>query len=439
MSIYHCSIKIISRSGGRSVVACAAYRAGEKLSNDETGLIHDFSRKGGVIMSEILLPDNAPERLSDRQVLWNEVQNTEKRSDAQLAREVEVAFPKEMSREQQIECVRTYIHENFVAKGMIADWALHDKGDGNPHAHIMLTVRSFTEEGTWQQKTRSVFANARDQNGRAIYDPALPAYDPKNRKETAKYRIPILDAKGIQQTRSREGKGTEYLWEKVTIPVNDWNDRANAEIWRASWAAHCNRYLSEEHQIDHRSYSRQGMDREPTIHEGITARNMERDGNCSDRCAMNRDIRERNRIRIEIVKLARELSEMIIRKARDLFERLTGVRRAAYDPAEGRRNDLPAGETAERKRDVAGGERVTAPAAIGDPAAAESNNGRSGRIDFIKREIEQREPDIAAAGERITRIKQLIAEKEAMQNESLLIKSQWKIEENIGSGFGYHK
>ncbi len=279
MSIYHCSIKIISRSSGRSAVASAAYRSGEKLLNDETGIVHDFTAKNGIVMNEILLPEHAPSAYQDRQVLWNEVQKTEKRSDAQLAREVEVAFPAEMKREQQIECVRSFIQENFVSKGMIADWALHDKGDGNPHAHIMLTVRGFNEQKQWEQKTRSVFANARDAEGRAVYDPSLPSYDPKDREHTSQYRIPVLDENGMQKTRIRKGKGTEYVWEKVNIPANDWNDRENAERWRASWARHCNRYLGQEKQIDHRSYARQGLDREPTIHEGITARKMEKKEN----------------------------------------------------------------------------------------------------------------------------------------------------------------
>ena len=144
MSIYHCSIKIISRAGGRSAVASAAYRSGEKLYNEETGIIHDFNRKGGVIMSEIILPVNAPPRYMDREILWNEVQQIEKRSDAQFAREIEIALPVEMTREEQIECVRNYINENFVSVGMIVDWALHDKGDGNPHAHILLTMRALS-------------------------------------------------------------------------------------------------------------------------------------------------------------------------------------------------------------------------------------------------------------------------------------------------------
>ena len=145
MSIYHCSIKIISRAGGRSAVASAAYRSGEKLYNDETGIVHDFTIKGGVIMNEIILPTNAPARYGNREILWNEVQQIEKRSDAQFAREIEVALPTEMNREQQISCIRDYINDNFIDKGMIADWALHDKEDGNPHAHIMLTLRGIDE------------------------------------------------------------------------------------------------------------------------------------------------------------------------------------------------------------------------------------------------------------------------------------------------------
>ena len=272
MSIYHCSIKIISRTGGRSAVASAAYRAGEKLYNEETGLTHDFTRKGGVIMNEILLPQNAPVRYKSRETLWNEVQTIEKRSDAQLAREVEVAFPTELDRNQQIECVRDYIQENFVGRGMIADWALHDKNDGNPHAHILLTMRGFDEHEQWLKKQKTVFANTRDAQGRPIYDPGLPVYDPKDKENTFQYRIPALDQDGRQKTRVRKGKGTEYLWEKISIPANDWNEHSMAEIWRASWAEHCNRYLAEENRIDHRSYKRQGLEIEPTIHEGVAAR-----------------------------------------------------------------------------------------------------------------------------------------------------------------------
>ena len=330
MAIYHCSIKIISRAGGRSAISAAAYRSGEKLHNEETGLIHDFTHKGGVIMSEVILPENAPAEYKDRERLWNEVQRVESRSDARFAREVEVALPVEMNREQQIECVRNYIQENFTSKGMIADWALHDKGDGNPHAHIMLTCREVNADREWNTKTKSVFANTwheYEKDGEIkkapAYDPDLPSYDPKDKEHTAQYRIPQLDENGEQKFRERAGKGREMLWERVNIPSNDWNDRANAEKWRESWAVHCNRYLEPEHQIDHRSYERQGIDKEPTIHEGVTARKIEADGNISDRVQINREIKDRNSFREQMKQLAKDLTEAITEKARAIYERFT--------------------------------------------------------------------------------------------------------------------
>ena len=239
MAIYHCSIKIISRSSGRSAVASAAYRSGEKLLNEETGILHDYTAKSGVVLSEILLPEHAPAVYRNRQVLWNEVQKAEKRSDAQLAREVEVAFPTELKRKQQIECARSFITENFVSKGMIADWALHDKEDGNPHAHIMLTIRGFDENEQWQQKTKTVFANTRDTDGRAVFNPALPSYNPKDREHTSQYRIPQLDENGkkspsLPMTGTTEkmpnagelpGLSTAtVIWRKkrrlITVPIN---------------------------------------------------------------------------------------------------------------------------------------------------------------------------------------------------------------------------
>lgn len=138
--------KIINRAGGRSAVASAAYCSGEKLHNEETGLTHDFTKKTGVTYTEIMLPKNAPEKYKNREVLWNDVQREEKITDAQFAREIEVAFPVEMRDEEKLKCVKDYIQRNFVDGGMIADFAIHDKGDGNPHAHILLTMRGFDDE-----------------------------------------------------------------------------------------------------------------------------------------------------------------------------------------------------------------------------------------------------------------------------------------------------
>ncbi len=126
MAIYHCSVKIIGRSKGKSVIAAAAYRAGEKLYDRETGLTHDFTRKGGVVHREILLPDHAPEEYLDRRMLWESVTKVEKKSNAQFAREVEVALPVEFSRELQLAVIKEYVQTNFVSEGMCADIAIHD-------------------------------------------------------------------------------------------------------------------------------------------------------------------------------------------------------------------------------------------------------------------------------------------------------------------------
>lgn len=298
MAIYHCSIKIIGRSDGKSAVASSAYRSGEKLMDDRTGLIHDFTKKSGVVFTEVSLPAHAPPEYADRNVLWNAVEKVEKKSIAQLAREIEVALPKELSRECQIEIVRRYVQENFVSVGMCADWALHDKGDGNPHAHIMLTMRGIKPDGSWAQKEKKIYALDEEGN-----------------------RIPLIDpATGEQKL----GKRNEKLWKRITVEPNDWNDHSKAEIWRKSWADICNEYLSLEQQIDHRSYKRQELDLEPTIHEGYRARKMEKAGFVSNRCEYNRIVRKLNELKGRWLLTVKELQKTIMEKGRMLYERITG-------------------------------------------------------------------------------------------------------------------
>lgn len=269
VAIYHCSIKIISRGKGRSAVACAAYRSGTKLTDLATGKIFDYSNKSGVVFSEVLLPENAPTIFAvDRNILWDAVERKETHSAAQLAREVEVALPCEFTRQEQIDTVREYIMKNFVREGMCADWALHDKGDGNPHAHIMLTMRAIKPNGRWAEKSRTIYK-----------------LDPNGQK------IPVIDPTTGQQKIGARGR---KMWQRETVPANDWNDHSKAEKWRAAWAAECNRRLDRQHQIDHRSYARQAVEQEPTIHEGYAARKMEREGRVSDRCEINRETKALN-------------------------------------------------------------------------------------------------------------------------------------------------
>lgn len=373
MAIYHLSIKLITRNKGRSAVAAAAYRAGEKLYEQATGIMHDYTRKGGVIFSEILLPGFAPYAYEDRETLWNAVQTIEKNSNAQLAREVEVALPREMSQDEHIECVRSFINDNFVDNGMCADWSLHDTGKGNPHAHIMLTMRQFKSDGTWDAKKRNTYVL--DENGD---------------------KIPVIDKKtGLQKIEKKTGR---KVWKRQTVEVNDWNSPDNAEAWRKSWEEHVNRYLSPEHHIDHRSYERQGIGTEPTIHEGYAARDMERKGKFSERCEENRRVRERNSIREEIKKLVHELTIFIVEKVRALYERFRNADRDFRNLKQAERDDRnhrgPAGRT-------------------GVPGEGEEHSSLTDRF------IEATESAINETEQAVARLIRLKDEKEREQNERI--------------------
>ena len=268
MAIFHCQIKIISRGKGKTATAAAAYRSGTKIVDDEFGKTHDYTRKGGVAFSEILLCVNAPSKYSDRQTLWNEVQKIEKQKNAQLCREVEVALPIEFSRNEQIEVVREYIKKNFTDKGMIADWSLHDKSDGNPHAHILLTMRPLKTNGEWGAKRKDRYAL--DENGN---------------------KIPIID---VLTNKQKIGAGGRKMWERISVPTTDWNDQTKAEEWRKSWADICNEHLKGQAHIDHRSYARQGKKQLPTIHEGYVARKIAKSGRHSNIISYNQQVRQHN-------------------------------------------------------------------------------------------------------------------------------------------------
>lgn len=158
MAIYHLSAKVIGRSGGRSSVAAAAYRSGERLRDARQDREHDYTRKGGVVHTEILAPESAPDWMRDRDQLWNAVEAIERRKDAQLAREIEVALPRELDRGARLELLRGFVQREFVDRGMIADMAVHEgkarDGQSQPHAHVMLTMRELTGDG-FGKKDRS--------------------------------------------------------------------------------------------------------------------------------------------------------------------------------------------------------------------------------------------------------------------------------------------
>ncbi|WP_454887399.1 Ti-type conjugative transfer relaxase TraA [Sphingomonas oryzagri] len=238
MAIYHFSVQVIGRGSGRSAVGAAAYRAAERLHDERLDRDHDFGAKSGVEHSEIMLPEGAPEQWRDRERLWNDVEAFEKRKDAQLAREVEFAIPREMTQADGIALARDFVQSEFVDRGMIADlnvhWDIGADGQPKPHAHVMLTMREAGPDGFGQK-------------------------------------------------------------------VREWNAKENVEQWRERWADHVNARLAEldiDARIDHRSLEAQGIDLEPQDKIGPAAQRMGERGLESERIEDHRAIAQRNGERI---------------------------------------------------------------------------------------------------------------------------------------------
>ncbi len=216
MAIYHLSVKIVKRSSGRSATAAAAYRAAEKIHDYKTDVTHDYRKKRGVFGAEIIAPDGSPKWVYERKKLWNEVEKVEKRCDAQVAREIDIALPVELNREQKKELVKDFVREELVSKGMVADIAFHNFDDHNPHAHILLTTRPINDDGRFGFKERSW-----------------------NKKDA------------LEQLR--------FCWaEKVNLSLEQ--------------AGH------KEVKVDHRTLEEQGINRIPQIHLGADVAQMKKRG-----------------------------------------------------------------------------------------------------------------------------------------------------------------
>ena len=291
IAIYHWNIGIVSRGKGKSAVAAAAYRSGEKLTNEWDGMTHDYTRKGGVVHTEIMLPPHAPPSFSDRSTLWNSVELYEKAGNAQLAREIDAALPIELSREEQIRLVREYCSSQFVSRGMCVDFAIHDTDSGNPHCHIMLTMRPLNERGAWAAKSKKEYDL--DENGERI------------RLPSGRYKTHKVDLTG-------------------------WNDKDNTLLWRKAWADFTNDFLERNgspERIDHRSNAERGIDEIPTVHMGVAACQMEKKGIATERGELNRSIKAANRLLRDIKAQIGKLKEWLL----DVFkakERLT----VTYNP-----------------------------------------------------------------------------------------------------------
>ena len=304
MSIYHLHVQVISRASGRSAPGAAAYRAGEVIVEARTGEVHDYTRKRGVLHSEILAPKDAPYWVLDRAELWNRVEHAEKRKDAQLCRELDIALPYELTSSERRELIHSYVKQNFVRCGMVADVCLHAPGRGennqNFHAHVMLTMRQLEEDG-FGKKAR------------------------------------------------------------------EWNNVGMLESWRASWAKMANEALAKaghEARIDHRSNEARGLTEVPGQHHGPSVAGILRRGEHSEvaeRQVAERAARESAQLAMQLA-IARaqaaaadaELQELEAQAEREAQEATQAARaaqeRELLDQAERQRQAQQAAQEAERRR-----------------------------------------------------------------------------------------
>ena len=474
MAIFHYTIKIVGRSKGKSVISASAYLNGDVMKNEETGSISYYTSKKEVVYTSLMMCENAPsewqivpeenikrfqksvryKRSEDKEAaikkfkitfqkqrLWNEVLKIEKNADAQLGRSFEFALPKEWSRQEQIQYTTDYIQKTFVDRGMCADWSIHDKGDGNPHVHLLLTMRPFNPDHSWGKKEVKDWDFVRDKSGNIVIDESHPDWwqDKKN-PDRHGIRIPVLDENGVQKVGARNRK----QWKRVLTDATGWNNPKNCELWRSEWAGMCNRHLSIDNQIDHRSYERQGKLKIPTIHEGADARKIEEKyltgqiWNGSWKVEENQMIKKQNALLQKVIEtfgkvsgalsMWREWLNDIRRKQRsnshdgsnDYTDRGTAEyhgRDASGDTGKGREADVLSGAgrtiAAIRERIIRAASNLAGYRRTADAS------GRKGRPDTatyrresamagISTEIKQREPIITETEQRITDIEQQI-------------------------------
>ena len=323
MAIYHLEAKVVSREKGRSAVAASAYLSCSKILNDYDGVQHDYTRKKGLVWQEVFLPENAPTEWQDRSVLWNAVEESEKTKDSRLAREFVVALPIELNKSEWQKLLTEFIQEQFVSDGMCADVAIHDPHPPghNPHAHIMLTVRPLDEQGKWQYKTEKEYLCVRNGEEKGFTATEFKTAQADGWEKQYHYKVgrkkvympPSEAEKHGYERANKHPKSTKYGRQN---PIAErWNSDEQLLVWREKWADVTNKYLAQypwiDARIDHRSHAARGLDEQPTIHEGVTARALEKKGIISDRCELNRQIKADNALLRELKSAVRKLMEAV--------------------------------------------------------------------------------------------------------------------------------
>lgn len=287
MAIYHMSISNVSRAKGSSACASLAYIAASKVYEERTQQTYSYGRAERVMKVATLLPDGAPAAYADAAQLFNSIENYEQSANARTAKKIVVALPRELSLDTSDEILTDFIRGNLCARGYCATYAIHrDKDGNNPHAHILVANRQINKKGEWSSKRKMEYA-----------------LDGKGE------RIPLIDKKtGKQKVDKRNRK----QWKRISAEQNPLDKKQFLEQLREAWAVECNKHLSQEDRIDHRSNAARGIDDIPTIHEGYAARAMEARGDVSERMEINRQIRLKNDLIHQLIETLKEIRDKVL-------------------------------------------------------------------------------------------------------------------------------
>ena len=337
MAIYHLEAKVVSRGAGRSAVAASAYLSCTNILNDYDGVRHDYTRKKGLVWQDVFLPEFAPAEWKDRGLLWNAVEENEKTKDSRLAREFVPALSIELTPAQWQELITDFIQNSFVAEGMCADVAIHDPHppDHNPHAHIMLTVRPLDEQGNWQYKTEKEYLCVRNGEERGFTAAEFKAAQADGWEKQYPYKVgrkkvympPSEAEKHGYERANKHPKSTKFGRQN---PIAErWNSEEQLVEWRKAWADVTNCYLERyghDERTDHRSHADRGLTEQPTIHEGVVARALEKKGVISDRCEINRQIKADNALLRELKATVKKLMQAVKNTVPAIAEALEKLR-----------------------------------------------------------------------------------------------------------------
>lgn len=337
MAIYHLEAKVVSRGTGRSAVAASAYLSCTNILNDYDEVRHDYTRKKGLVWQDVFLPEFAPAEWKDRGLLWNAVEENEKTKDSRLAREFVPALSIELTPAQWQELITDFIQNSFVAEGMCADVAIHDPHPPghNPHAHIMLTVRPLDEQGNWQYKTEKEYLCVRNGEERGFTAAEFKAAQADGWEKQYPYKVgrkkvympPSEAEKHGYERANKHPKSTKFGRQN---PIAErWNSEEQLVEWRKAWADVTNCYLERyghDERTDHRSHADRGLTEQPTIHEGVVARALEKKGVISDRCEINRQIKADNALLRELKATVKKLMQAVKNTVPAIAEALEKLR-----------------------------------------------------------------------------------------------------------------